>query len=315
MRTLTIVIALLVVAQGTSVQKEPQSLSELAGDGVPDCPSHIGVRTLRSEVARGFDSTVFMEGVAQRGGQGCRYSAQIVVEQNGKHLFRLPDPFKWEFSIVDFSPDRKNLLMSRSIRDSYPNIEYRDQEVTTMSLTTGQMNWVNVWDLFGWRDCNASVEAQGFTSKGAVVLRPRPATWSSHPHPNCVKSPELFVTSLKPGDARRLPDDTRIERYGKTIHPSYGACKTDPDIIGPCFTVHGRLSAWNGTPTMRIWRIGTKRILGVENELLPEEVANRMDWGVDAYGDFMVCPFTEERPGEMQMVCIESAKNVIYKKQ
>jgi hypothetical protein len=315
MRNLFLVIVLLVVSQGTLAQRAPQSLSELAGGGVPDCPIHPGVRTLRTEVAHGFDMIVFIEGVAKRGNQGCGYSAQIVVEQKEKHPFRLPDPSKWEFSIVDFSPDGQSLLMSRDLRDSYPNIEYRDQEVTTMSLSTGQMNWVNVWDLFGWGDCDATVEAQGFTNEGKVVLRPRPAVWTSHPHPDCVKSAELFATDLKPADARRLPDDAKVERYGKTIHPSYGACKTDPDIIGACFTVHGRLSAWNGTPPMRIWRVGTKRVLGVPNEILPEEVANRMDWGIEAYGDFMVCPFTQERPGEMQMVCIESAENVIYKKR
>jgi hypothetical protein len=39
-----------------------------------------------------------------------------------------------------------------------------------------------------------------------------------------------------------------------------------------------------------------------------------MDFGVEATGDFEVCPFTEERAGEMQMVCVESAENVTYKK-
>jgi hypothetical protein len=38
-----------------------------------------------------------------------------------------------------------------------------------------------------------------------------------------------------------------------------------------------------------------------------------MGWGVEAYGDFTVCPFTKQKPGEMQMVCIESAEQVLYK--
>jgi hypothetical protein len=31
------------------------------------------------------------------------------------------------------------------------------------------------------------------------------------------------------------------------------------------------------------------------------------------YGDFEVCPFTPERKGHMQMVCVQSAKKLIGK--
>jgi hypothetical protein len=32
------------------------------------------------------------------------------------------------------------------------------------------------------------------------------------------------------------------------------------------------------------------------------------------YGEFEVCPFTPERKGEMQMVCVESASNLSVKR-
>ena len=114
---------------------------------------------------------------------------------------------------------------------------------------------------------------------------------------------------------QKLPDDTKVERYGRSIHPAYEACKTDPDIIGACFEFHGRLFIANGGPSLRIWRIGTKRILGVPNEIMPEALDVHMGFDVEAYGDFTVCPFTAERPGAMQMVCIESAEKVSYKKR
>jgi len=38
------------------------------------------------------------------------------------------------------------------------------------------------------------------------------------------------------------------------------------------------------------------------------------DFYDEAYGDFYVCPFTREKPGEMQRVCIESASRVRYKR-
>lgn len=95
-------------------------------------------------------------------------------------------------------------------------------------------------------------------------------------------------------------------------------CSLSPNLVGACFTFHGRLGFSNGTPDCRIWRVGTKRILGVldpsesdqynENPTLPRGVECYP--GTITYADFTVCPFTKERAGEMQMVCVESASNV-----
>ena len=90
-------------------------------------------------------------------------------------------------------------------------------------------------------------------------------------------------------------------------------CKANPQLAGPCFVVHGRLRAYNGNPTFRIWRIGTGRLLGVtgaqpgEDPIMPTKLG--CDFDHDVYADFEVCPFTQEKPGVMQRVCIESAQN------
>jgi hypothetical protein len=63
---------------------------------------------------------------------------------------------------------------------------------------------------------------------------------------------------------------------------------------------------------MRIWRIGTNRILGVQDGPLPIELGEKMDWDVQAWGDFEVCPLTRQRPGWMQMVCIESSDHTFF---
>jgi hypothetical protein len=39
-------------------------------------------------------------------------------------------------------------------------------------------------------------------------------------------------------------------------------CKT-PEIAASCYWTHGRLALYNGNPGWRLWKIGTKRILGV----------------------------------------------------
>jgi hypothetical protein len=90
------------------------------------------------------------------------------------------------------------------------------------------------------------------------------------------------------------------------------ACKADPRIVGACFKVHGRLSTWNGNPTGRIWIIGTKRILGVRDDIrYPVALGNRLGHFDDvATGNFEVCPLTREQKGRMRIVCIASVSNI-----
>lgn len=112
-----------------------------------------------------------------------------------------------------------------------------------------------------------------------------------------------------------------------------------------CYWMHGRLSVYEGNPTLRIWNMGTHRILGVYNgpSHFPPRIASfdddvfnpelptnlghaylgdRRRWekkGNTGYGppnifaDFEVCPLELEKMGEMQAVCIESARNVFVK--
>jgi hypothetical protein len=96
-------------------------------------------------------------------------------------------------------------------------------------------------------------------------------------------------------------------------------CRNNPELVGSCFKIHGRVRIVNGGPQMRMWRIGTNRILGVipsEDEMVPDNLGDALETGtyVDVYGDFEVCPFTESKPNEMQMVCVESATHLVVKK-
>lgn len=82
--------------------------------------------------------------------------------------------------------------------------------------------------------------------------------------------------------------------------------------VGKAFTVHGRLSAWNGAPTHRIWIVGTKRMLGVHaGTPMPDNLKPfTQSFDVQVIGDFVVCPVTTSRPGVMQMVGIVSASHL-----
>jgi hypothetical protein len=89
-------------------------------------------------------------------------------------------------------------------------------------------------------------------------------------------------------------------------------CKTNPNLAGKCFVVRGRLRAYNGNPTFRIWPVGTSRLLGVTGPHPGEDPTMPPDLGVtfdrDLYAIFEVCPFTPSEPGRMQRVCVEGAK-------
>jgi hypothetical protein len=119
-------------------------------------------------------------------------------------------------------------------------------------------------------------------------------------------------------------------------------CKT-PENAASCYWTRGRITCCNGNPAMRMWKVGTKRILGIlsgpdsqrhdlEDSLHPEIPAN-LDEAYQAeykhrvaindpeaglsepvFADFEVCPLEPEHPRKMQPVCIESAKKIFFQK-
>ena len=101
------------------------------------------------------------------------------------------------------------------------------------------------------------------------------------------------------------------------------SCRTHPMLVGRCFTLYGRLSVYNGAPALRLWKVGTRRMLGISEQRfavegyrnVPEHIESQVNQDVDVFGDFLVCPFTRPRPGEMQLVCIEEGKNLVVRRQ
>ena len=88
-------------------------------------------------------------------------------------------------------------------------------------------------------------------------------------------------------------------------------CEGRSDLVGPCFEFRGRLKPYNGNPAIRIWPIGTKRLLGVEEPgeepTVPSNVREWLAFGTVVYGTFRVCPLTVEKPDSMRTVCVEQA--------
>jgi len=102
-----------------------------------------------------------------------------------------------------------------------------------------------------------------------------------------------------------------------------GAIATSPAEARrwPCSWVYGRMTAGNGTPSTRIWPVGTHRMLGVVNPghpdvdagKMPDKVLNLLtpEHAFTVWGDFYVCPVTPERAGWMRFVVVKDARRLI----
>lgn len=106
------------------------------------------------------------------------------------------------------------------------------------------------------------------------------------------------------------------------------ACKT-AEIAKTCYWTHGRLTLYNGSPTLRLWKTGTHRLLGIysgpgegpfdglgdrEDLELPVNLMKHDFTKASVFGDFEVCPLAPEKEGHMQPACIESARNIVPEK-
>src|SRR5262245_13854960 len=85
----------------------------------------------------------------------------------------------------------------------------------------------------------------------------------------------------------------------------------------PCFTQHGRLTAFSNGIAVRLWLIGTKRVVHPEGDLkLPPDFDRYLDpmpphsYGI-VYGDFEICPLEADVPGQMRRVRIGSAERLV----
>lgn len=119
--------------------------------------------------------------------------------------------------------------------------------------------------------------------------------------------------------AKALPS----ERYSRV-------CKPVPSA-GLCRQIHGRLAFYNGTPSFRVWQIGTHHLFGIyssaeglrcdqsgacrdnESPQLPKGIPDSFFKDVPpraaVFADFDICPLEPVAAGAMQAACLQKAKN------
>jgi hypothetical protein len=85
----------------------------------------------------------------------------------------------------------------------------------------------------------------------------------------------------------------------------------------PCFKHHGRLTAYSNGIAVRLWLIGTTRVVHPEGDLkLPPDFDKYLDptppnsYG-NIYGDFEICPLEPDIAGHMRSVRVASAERLV----
>lgn len=78
--------------------------------------------------------------------------------------------------------------------------------------------------------------------------------------------------------------------------------------LGRCYSVHGRYAIY--VEGDAIWPIGTHRLLSAADPEL-DRILEQSGWEDHvAFGDFLVCPTSQYKRGEMQSVCIKKIRNL-----
>jgi len=291
-----------------------KDLAPSAYGAAPPCSKEQGLREFHSAVVQEGDVNAYLAGLARRDATGCHRSVELRIDRGAAET-SVPLPSDADnFEIVDFSPNGSRLFLASEKADAV--------SIGVMPIATADLRWRDISDIFGWDECDALVEPLGWTASGELAVRAQHSVLSPPRRPNCVQDEQVYAIDPRWKPRALTGDAANIAHVGKQTHPAAQQCRTDPDLIDECFHLNGRLTAYNGDPTYRIWRVGTHRLLGVTDRpfpqdmvVLPEPLASKMKWGLEAWGDFLVCPFTGDEPGTMQKVCIESADDVTFKRR
>lgn len=281
-----------------------------------ECPKRDGVRETRSDTARAGEWSALFIGSAETTSRSCQTRLDLEIGRDGHERRKLNVELTrgQTIRIVDFSADQSRLALSRT---SWGGGSHRDIEIAVFSTMDPAITWANAWDLLGWGSCLAFLYPYGFSEDGQLVINAvAPGKGYSSRMPYCLQGEKLFSIDMVSRAVSELPVSP-VKRYGKTEFTEAQACSADPDIAGECFTMRGRLSLYNGSPTVRIWRVGTKRMLGLYGDF-PVPYPNWtevMDFDKQMFATFKVCPLTPKRPGHMQMVCIESMEKVVIQQE
>ena len=107
------------------------------------------------------------------------------------------------------------------------------------------------------------------------------------------------------------------QAHAQDIQLDHCSCTSGGTPSDSTFTFRGRMTAWNGNPVYRIWRVGTQRMLGIRGVCLSALNLGKLtpSFGSELWADFTVSAVTPQRSGVMQFICIRKVQNAFFRKE
>ncbi|WLI89335.1 hypothetical protein Q4S45_22015 [Massilia sp. R2A-15] len=88
-------------------------------------------------------------------------------------------------------------------------------------------------------------------------------------------------------------------------------CKGRIEYQQQCTWIDGTISIYNGTPAVRIYQRGSKRVYAVgpsEQELMPADLKSKLTVDNEIDAKFRVCPLNKKNQRGLKVVCLDEAK-------
>ncbi|MGZ3809878.1 MAG: hypothetical protein ACXVCE_17470 [Bacteriovorax sp.] len=82
--------------------------------------------------------------------------------------------------------------------------------------------------------------------------------------------------------------------------------------VGACEEFRGRSNQTNGSGSIAIWKVGTKRIVSMSaaTPKVNDLIKDKLDFSHILFADFKACPMEKDIPGHRIRYCIESIRNL-----
>lgn len=280
----------------------------LAYSVAPPCSQRPGVRAVRSDLIQLGEVTASLSAQSTRENGSCVQAAALWVTLRGvSQQFELRDAPQNTFAIVDIAPDSSAILLSSTATLHKPD-DYRSPQMAVLALPDGAVKWTPVTDVLGFKGCDALLEPEGFLDAGHILIDAVPPA-SAHGHASCIAKPSFYSFDALHHTVK-LSATIGIRRFAQSVAPPLQSCKSDPDVVAACYTKRARLSLTEKGDGLLLWPVGEKRLLSVEDDMLPGDLLARVSPSMRVYATMVICPLTVEQPRSRPHICVDAATNL-----
>jgi hypothetical protein len=280
----------------------------LATRAAPPCSTNVGVRASRSELVQfgSISASISAQSTREETGE-CTQSVSLWMTGNGvSHQFELSGAAEYVFSIVDFAPDASSILLFREKAFAAPG-EDTGPEAALLAFGDAGPKWQPVMQFAGWKPCAGFLEPQGFLSPRAILFKANPPVAPSGGLHACVQQSRFVSLDVATRKLLLLPGSVVVRRNGRVAGGPLLSCQSDPDLAGACYRMRGRVSVADGSGGMRVWQVGTPKVMDLAEGMLPDELAEQVTPAMRVYANMLVCPVRGNGLKAPATVCIESA--------